>query len=183
MTSSINTTLDNMLSVNMLSDKAAERINESFSKGKNVEKDEKAEKAKKSESKIDDEDTAVSSDSDEAKEIETSSEESAYNKLVEFDYNKAETSFEIGDYIKRYTSAVSNYLAYMSENKVSLGESQLKDVLKNKFKIKIAKSAYNDVGMGEYYNLKKILNYSQSLNSNNGDTNIIKNLTNFKITV
>lgn len=183
----MSTTLDNIISVNMLSDTATERINESFSKSKNVEKDEKAEKTKKSEAEIDEEDVEVSSESEEAEEVETSSEESAYNKLIEFDYNKAETSFEIGDYIKKYTSEISNYLTYKSETAVPLGESPLKDVLKNKFKINIAKSVYNDVGMGEYYNLKNVLKFSQSLsssqNTNKINSNIIKNFTNFSISV
>ena len=178
MTSSINSTLNNLLSVNMLSDTAIDRINESLSKDNKVEK---------AEPKTDEEKAAVSSETDDTEDVEETVEESYYKNLFEIDYNKEDASSEIGNYIKKYTSAISDYLTYKSETKVSLGESSLKDVLKNKFKVNISKSAYNDVGMGEYYNLKNILNYSQSLSSSQSgniiNSNIIKNFTNFSISV
>jgi len=181
MTSSISTTLDNIISVNMLPDTALDKIKES------LYKDKKAEKTEKSEPEIDEEEVAVSSESDETEDVETTQEEDAYTRLFEMDYSREEASFEIGNYIKRYTAAVSNFLTYQSENKVPLDESPLKDVLKNKFKTYISRSAYNDVGMGEYYNLNKMLKMSQSLSSsNNGvkiNSDIIKNFTNFAISV
>ena len=177
MTSSINSTLDNFIYSNMLSDTAAERINETFSKSNKV---------KETDTKTD-EKTAASSEADDKEDVENTSKSDENNKPNIFEYNNEDASIQIGNYIKKYTDAISNFLTYKSENKVPLDESPLKDVLKNKFKTNIAKSAYNDVGMGEYYNLKKILNYSQALNSDNtsniSKNDIIKNITNFTISV
>ena len=161
MTSSISSslTLDNLVKVNQLSDTAMERIKETFS--------------------------AKDSDVEEKdNEIYVESEEDLEDDVIAvFDYSNLDSNTNIADYIKRYTSAVSNYLTYLSENKVPLGESQLKDVVKNNLKVNISRSAYNDVGMSDYYSLKQILNSSQFKNSYSSGNNIIKNLTNFTISV
>jgi len=124
-------------------------------------------------------------------ETEDSTEEQESDELFVIDYNDESADVSIADFIKKYTSSVSNYLSYLSENKTTLGESPLKDTLKKKLKVNIAKSAYQDVGMSEYYNLKDIIKLSQSISNyknNNNSTNTssnfqIKNITNFLISV
>ena len=164
MTSSISssTTLDSIIKVNQLPDSAVQRMNKVLSGEEDVD--------------IDEEEKA-----EEAEEAEESSEDD----VAEFDYTKSDASYEIGSYIKKYTSAISDFLTYLSEKKVSLGESSLKNVLKDKVKVKISKSAYNEVGMGEYYNLKNLMKYSQTISkySDSNSSSVVKNLTNFKISV
>ncbi|MBR1907615.1 hypothetical protein IJ818_01615 [bacterium] len=116
------------------------------------------------------------------------SDENSDEELFVADYDDENANVAIADFIKSYTDSISNYLTYLSENKVSLGESPLKDLLKKKLNINISKSAYQDVGMGEYYNLKKVMKLSQSISNynnvnNSSSTSTLKNLTNFLISV
>ena len=116
------------------------------------------------------------------------SDENSDEELFVADYDDENANVARSDFIKSYTDSISNYLTYLSENKVSLGESPLKDLLKKKLNINISKSAYQDVGMGEYYNLKKVMKLSQSISNynnvnNSSSTSTLKNLTNFLISV
>ena len=116
------------------------------------------------------------------------SDENSDEELFVADYDDENANVARSDFIKSYKDSISNYLTYLSENKVSLGESPLKDLLKKKLNINISKSAYQDVGMGEYYNLKKVMKLSQSISNynnvnNSSSTSTLKNLTNFLISV
>lgn len=165
MTSSISsgTTIDSIIKVNQLPDSAVQRMNKALYGEDDTEETDKIEE-----------------DTEGSKEDEASDSD-----IVKLDYTNSDESYKIGNYIKKYTSAMSDFLTYLSENKVALGESSLKTVLQDKVKVHINKSAYNDVGMGEYYNLKNILKYSQTMSKYNdsNSSNIIKNLTNFSISV
>lgn len=111
--------------------------------------------------------------------------------VLEIDYDDDGAPKTISDMLKNYTASISDYINNLAAKKQSSTKLDGKSLINSMKKLSnnsntLSKSAYESVGMSDYYNLKSVMTLSNAISqyskTNSGLTSLISN-SNFTIKV
>lgn len=111
--------------------------------------------------------------------------------VLEIDYDDDGAPKTISDMLKNYTASISDYINNLAAKKQSSTKLDGKSLINSMKKLSnnsntLSKSAYESVGMSDYYNLKSVMTLSNAISqyskTNSGLTSLMSN-SNFTIKV